>query len=257
MGMTGDFVLLFFAGVLAGAMNAIAGGGSFVSFPAMVLAGLPSVAANASSTVALVPGSLAAAYAYTTGQHRMGFLGVGGVGFPVLLAVSVAGGLAGAVLLLATPVATFDAVIPWLLLVATLTFAFGRRAGAWLRVRMRIGPAVLLPVQFILGVYGGYFGGAVGIMMLAVWSLLDAADLKAMNPTRTIVVSATNAIAVVCFVVAREVWWPPTMALLLGGLVGGYLGARIGQRLPVRVVRGVIIAVTVAMTLAFFRRAYL
>jgi len=93
-------------------------------------------------------------------------------------------------------------------------------------------------------------------MMLAVWSLLDGADLKQLNPTRTVIVSATNTIAVLCFVVAREVWWPQTVAVLLGGLVGGYAGARIGQALPAAVVRGVIISVTVAMTLVFFRRAY-
>ncbi len=252
-----DMLVLIAAGLAAGAMNAIAGGGSFVSFPAMVLVGLPSVAANASSTVALVPGSLASALAYTTGARRMGVLDLGGVRFPVLLAVSVAGGLAGAVLLLVTPVATFDGVIPWLLLLATLTFAFGRDAGAWLRRRMRLGPATLLPVQFLLGVYGGYFGGAVGIMMLAAWSLLDGADLKALNPTRTVIVSATNAIAVGAFVVAGQVWWPQTLALLLGGLAGGYAGARLGQRMPPRVVRGAVIATTVAMTAIFFRRAWL
>src|SRR3954471_8966727 len=104
-------------------MNAVAGGGSFISFPALVLAGLPSVAANASSTVALVPGALASAYAYTTGAHRVGMARLGGIGLPTLLAVSVAGGLTGAVLLLSTPVATFDVVIPWLLLFATLAFS--------------------------------------------------------------------------------------------------------------------------------------
>ncbi len=252
-----DMLVLIAAGFLAGAMNAVAGGGSFVSFPAMVLVGLPSVAANASSTVALVPGSLASALAYTTGAHRMGLLDLGGVRFPVLLAVSVAGGLAGAVLLLVTPVATFDGVIPWLLLLATLAFAFGRDAGAWLRRRMRLGAATLLPVQFLLGIYGGYFGGAVGIMMMAAWSLLDGADLKALNPTRTLIVSATNAIAVIAFVAANQVWWPQTLALLLGGLLGGYAGARLGQRMPPRLVRGLVIALTVAMTAIFFRRAYL
>lgn len=254
--MLADGLMLFAAGLLAGTMNALAGGGSFVSFPAMVLAGLPSVAANASSTVALVPGTLASAYAYTTGAGKVGFRGLAGVPFAVVLGTSVAGGLVGAILLLVTPVSTFDAVIPWLLAFAALTFAFGREAGAWLRARVHLGPGALLPVQFLLGIYGGYFGGAVGIMMLAVWSLLDAADLKQLNPTRTIVVSAMNGIAVVCFVVAGQVWWPQTMALLLGGLAGGYAGARVGQMLPAVVVRRVIIAVTVVMTGIFFRRAY-
>ncbi len=254
--MLSTFLVLFAAGVMAGGMNAIAGGGSFISFPAMVFAGLPSVIANASSTVALVPGTLTSAATYVHGKDKVGFRDLGGVPFPVLVATSVTGGLVGAILLLATPVATFDGVIPWLLLVASVTFAFGRDAGAWLRARVRLGPVALLPVQFVLGVYGGYFGGAVGIMMLAVWSLLDGADLKQLNPTRTIVVSAMNGIAVVAFVLAGKVWWPQTVALLLGGLAGGYFGARIGQALPTVATRRVIVAITVVMTAAFFWRAY-
>ena len=250
------FLLLFAAGAMAGGMNAIAGGGSFISFPAMVFAGLPSVIANASSTVALVPGTLASAATYLRGPAPEGLRDLGGVRFPVLLAVSVAGGLVGAILLLVTPVATFDGVVPWLLLVATITFAFGRDFGAWLRRKARLGPLALLPVQFLLGVYGGYFGGAVGIMMLAVWSLLDGADLKQLNPSRTVIVSAMNGIAVIAFVLAGKVWWPETIALLFGGLAGGYFGARIGQMLPAAATRKVIIAITVVMTLIFFKRAY-
>jgi hypothetical protein len=251
-----DAALLLTAGSMAGAMNALAGGGSFVTFPALLLAGLPSVAANASSTVALVPGALASVYAYTTGKYRQPFIDIGNVRLLLVLAVSAAGGLLGAVLLVSTPVATFDKVIPWLLLLSTFTFTFGRSTGTWLRQRMRIGPATLLPVQFLLGIYGGYFGGAVGLMMLAAWSLLDGADLKALNPTRTIVVAAMNTVAVICFVMANEVWLPQTLVLLAGALGGGYAGARIGQRLPVAVVQATIIAITVGMTLIFFRRAY-
>jgi uncharacterized membrane protein YfcA len=249
-----DAALLLTAGCIAGAMNAVAGGGSFVTFPALVLAGLPSLAANASSTVALVPGTLVSVYAYATGEYRMPLLDLGRVRLPLVLAVSAAGGLTGAVLLVSTPLTTFDRVIPWLLLLATVTFAFGRRAATLLRGRMVIGPAILLPVQFVLGIYGGYFGGAVGIMMLAAWSLLDGADLKALNPTRTMVVAVTNGFAVAYFVVANEVWWPQTLLVLVGAVGGGYLGARVGQRLPVSVVRGMVIAVTVAMTIIFFRR---
>src|SRR5919206_2749126 len=161
-------------------MNAIAGGGSFVTFPALVFAGVPSVTANASSTVALFPGSLTSAWAY---RHYL--RGFGGVSLRALLIVSLAGGLLGAVLLLVTPQATFDAVIPWLLLLATLALGFGREAGAALRRVVRIGPGPVLVMQFLLAVYGGYFGGAVGIMMMAVWNLLSTADLKAMKPAKT------------------------------------------------------------------------
>ena len=255
--MSGQPLLLFSAGCLAGAMNAVAGGGSFVSFPALVFAGLPPVAANASSTVALVPGSLASALAYTTGRRREGLVDIGGVPFGRLLAVSVAGGLTGAALLLATSTRAFDIVIPWLLLLATLTFAFGAPAGAWLRDHARLGPGAMLAVQFVLGVYGGYFGGAVGLMMLAAWSLLDRHDVKALHPTRVTIVSATNGIAVATFVVANEVWWPQTVVMLAGALAGGYVGARIGQRLPSGATRALTLVVTTGMTLVFFARAYL
>ena len=248
-------LFLLLAGFIAGAMNAIAGGGSFVSFPALVAVGVPAVAANASSTVALVPGTLASAWAYTTGPHRVGLMGFGGLSFRELLAVSVAGGLAGAVLLLSTPGATFDAVIPWLLLWATIVFAFGRRIGAALRRRVRLGRGAALVVQFVLGMYGGYFGGAVGLMMMAAWMLLEATDLKAMNPARTLLTSAMNIVAVLCFVVAGKVWWPQALSVLVGAATGGYVGARIGQRLPPVAVRVVVTLVTVSMTVVFFVRA--
>ena len=249
-------LFLLLAGVVAGAMNAIAGGGSFVSFPALVAAGVPAVAANASSTVALVPGTLASAWAYTTGPYRVGLTGFGGLAFRDLLVASVAGGLSGAVLLLSTPAATFDAVIPWLLLAATIVFAFGQRIGAALRRRVRLGRRAGLAVQYVLGVYGGYFGGAVGLMTMAAWMLLEAVDLKAINPARTMLVSAMNMVAVLCFVAAGKVWWPQAVCVLAGALAGGYVGARVGQRLPPVVMRAVVTLVTVGMTVVFFVRAY-
>lgn len=250
-------LLLFAAGAGAGVMNAVAGGGSFLTFPALVFAGLPSVAANASSTVALVPATLASAWAYTTGRHRTGLVDIGGVPIRRILAVSTAGGLTGAVLLLSTPSSTFDAIVPWLLLLATLVFAFGSRLSAVLREHVHLGAAAVLPLQFVLGVYGGYFGGAVGILTLAAWSLVTPHDLKSLNATRMLTVSAMNGIAVAWFVSAGEVHWRETLVVLAGGIGGGFLGGRLGQRLPLGVTRTVILLVTVAMTLAFFRRAYL
>jgi uncharacterized membrane protein YfcA len=111
-------------------------------------------------------------------------------------------------------------------------------------------------VQYVLGVYGGYFGGAVGLMMMAAWTLLDTVDLKAMNPARMLLVSAMNIVAVACFVVAGQVWWPQALAVLAGALAGGYAGARLGQRLPPGVVRLIVTLVTVGMTIAFFVRGY-
>ena len=155
-------VLLAGAGLLSGAMNAVAGGGSFVSFPPLIAAGLPPVIANASCTVALFPGTVASTWAFRNEFARADVLPAGR-----MLPISMAGGLTGAVLLLATPANVFDMVIPFLLLLATLTFAFGARAGLALRRSVHIGPGALLPMQFLISIYGGYFGGAVGLMMMA------------------------------------------------------------------------------------------
>lgn len=255
--MTLDTVLLLFAaGCGAGTMNAVAGGGSFLTFPALVFAGLPSVVANASSTVALMPATLTSVWAYSTGTHRTGLVDIGGVPIARILAVSIAGGLAGAMLLLSTPASLFDGIVPWLLLLAALVFALGGRLSAALRQRVSLGPGTVLPLQFVLGVYGGYFGGAVGIMTLAAWSLVTRHDLKALNPTRMLSVAGMNGIAVAYFIAAHQVRWPETLVVLAGGLVGGYAGGRIGQRLPPATTRAVIIAVTALMTVVFFKRAY-
>jgi uncharacterized protein len=243
--------LLAAAGLLAGAMNAIAGGGSFVGFPAMIAAGLPPVIANASNTVALFPGTVASTFAY-----RRDFAHIEDLRLGVMLPVSAAGGLLGAVLLLATPARLFDAVIPFLLLLATLTFAFGARAGLALRRVARVGPGSLPVIQFLVAIYGGYFGGAVGLMMMAVWCLLTAsADLKAMAPARVLLVSATNGAAVLWFVVAGAVRWPETLAMMGASIVGGYLGALVGRWLPAGVVRGFVVVLSAAVTAAFFWRA--
>ncbi|WP_224370251.1 sulfite exporter TauE/SafE family protein [Hyalangium versicolor] len=242
--------LLAGAGFLAGAMNAVAGGGSFVTLPALILAGLPSVGANASSAVALFPASLASTWAYRRELADTRF-----VALQSLLPVSLVGGAVGAALLLATPSTLFDAILPWLLLLATLSFAFGQQAGLALRRLFHIGPRALLLAQFLLAVYGGYFGGAVGIMMMATWSLLSAVDIKAMNPPKTLLVAATNAIAVLCFIAARQVWWKETLAMLIAAALGGYAGAHLARWLEPQWLRRGVILLTAGMTLAFFLRA--
>lgn len=243
-------VLLAAAGLLAGAMNAVAGGGSFVSFPAMVAVGLPPVIANASSTVAVFPGTVASTFAY-----RRDFPHVTGLNLRVMVPVSMAGGLVGAGLMLATPARVFDVVIPFLLLLATLTFALGDRAGLLLRRVVHVGPGGLLPIQFLIAIYGGYFGGAVGLMMLAAWSLLTAsANLKAMAPARVLLISATNGTAVVWFIVMGAVRWPDTLVMLGGSVVGGYFGARVGRRMPAAMVRAFVVMLSATVTVAFFVR---
>lgn len=247
-----EVVLLVLAGVLGGAMNAVAGGGSFVTMPALLAAGLPATQANASSTVALFPGAVSSTWAY-----RRDIRPFGKVGLVPLTIVSVIGGLAGALLLLATPTRVFDVVIPWLLLLATATQVFGPRVRAWLEARdASIGPIGALVGQSLLGLYAGYFGGAVGLMMLAFWTLIAHEDVKAVNPARTMIVGLANAAAVVCFVVAGAVWWPQTLAVMGGAIVGGYVGAQFGRRLPAPAVRAAVIAITAFTTAAFFWRAY-
>ncbi|TBW39817.1 sulfite exporter TauE/SafE family protein [Siculibacillus lacustris] len=247
--MTPIFYLLG-AGLLAGAMNALAGGGSFVSLPALIAAGLPSVEANASSTVALFPGGAASIWVY-----RDGIRGVCGVSAKAVVVTTALGGLVGALALLWTSSTTFDRMLPWLLLLATVVLTFGPRLGARLRGGAEVGAPTVLIVQALLGVYGGFFGGAVGLMMMAAWSLFDGGDLKSLNPSRTVMVTAANAVAVVCFALAGAVRWPETLALAAGAVVGGWLGAHLGRRLPAQAVRVATLTLAMAMTVLFFWRA--
>jgi uncharacterized membrane protein YfcA len=244
-------ILVLCAGMVAGAMNALAGGGSFVSLPALIAAGVPPVLANTSSTVALFPGGLASAWAYRDGLRPLG-----PVPLRALLATTLCGGLAGALLLLHTSSGDFTFVLPWLMLAASVALAFGRRIGEALRARWRVHANAVLAVQFALGVYGGYFGGAVGIMMMAMWGLLDSCDLKNLNAPRTLLVSAANVAAVLAFIVANAVRWPETLVMLAGGIIGGYIGARIGRRAPPALIRTLTLLATSCITLAFFVKAY-
>jgi len=246
-----DMLLLCGGGFLAGAMNALAGGGSFVSLPAMIAAGVPSVNANASSTVALFPGGLASVWVYRDGLGR-----VAGVPLVPTAAVTLLGGLIGSLLLLWTPTTLFDRVLPWLLLTATLMLVFGRRLGPALRARLRVGLPGVLAVQLLLGIYGGYFGGAVGLMMTAAWCILDNADVKALNAPRTLMVSAANAIAVLIFMLFGAVYWKAALLLGAGALLGGWAGAQLGRRLSATIVRGGTIALAASITAAFFERSY-
>jgi uncharacterized membrane protein YfcA len=243
------FLLLFAAGLLAGTMNAAAGGGSFVTLPSLVFAGVPSVAANATSTVALFPGTLASAYAYRYDAKPFGH-----VSMKVMLAVMMAGGFTGAMLLLYTPSRTFDRIVPWLLLFGALTFTFGPRVNVWLRQFVHIGPRTVIVVQFFLGTYAGYFGGAVGIMMMAAWSLLGVTDIRAMSAARMLLVGAANSVAVVIFIISRLVWWPQMIVMMIAGVLGGYFGARVVRRVPAHRVRLGISIVSFTMTAAVFYR---
>lgn len=242
-----EYILVGFAGLLGGVMNAAAGGGTFVTVPALIAAGVPSVSANMTSTVALFPGAFASAYAF-----RQDFRAFGEVSLKVLLATSLLGGAVGALLLTVTSSRIFDALIPWLLLVGSVAFAFGRQIGAWLRKRVRLGPTALLVTQFVLGVYGGYFGGAVGLMMLAAWTIFGSDDLVAMAASRTLIVGATNATAVIFFVAIGTIYWAYAVVMLIAGVIGGYTGAKIARRIPVQRLRVGISTLNFVITTLFF-----
>jgi uncharacterized membrane protein YfcA len=242
-------VLLMAAAFAAGAMNAVAGGGSFLTFPALIFAGIPSIIANATSTVALFPAAFAASWAY-----RHDFPRLERIGARTMLAISLAGGVLGALLLIFTPERTFDAMVPWLLLAATLLFAGGKRATPWLKRRVHFGPAALCAVQFCIAVYGGYFGGAIGILMLASFALFGLEDIHSMNALKTLLGGTLNGVAVVCFVIAGKVDWTPALIMLVAAVAGGYFGARVARRMNPDHIRLVVIAIGLAMSVAFFIR---
>lgn len=247
----GSNLLLIIAALGAGLINSVAGGGMFLTFPALVFTGVPSIIANASSTTALIPGILASSWAYRGDLRKSE-----GIPLLPLLIVSLAGGIVGALLLLFTPQRTFDFVIPWLLLVATLLFTFGPRIAPKLRRAFDMSPAAVIFVQFFIGIYGGYFGGGIGILMLATWTIYGITDIHVMNANRTLMGAATNSIAAVLFIVARKVWWPQTLVMLASAIVGGYIGAHMAKKVDPRYVRAVVTVLSVAITIAFFLRRH-
>jgi uncharacterized membrane protein YfcA len=242
-------LLLSGAGLMAGVMNALAGGGSFVTLPALIMAGVPSVAANATSTLALWPGGLTSVWVY-----RGGLRTVAGLSLVAMTVVTIIGGAIGALLLLGTPSGLFDRLLPWLLLVSTLALGLAPRIRG--NIGARLPRSMLLGVQGMLGIYGGYYGGAVGLMMLAVWSLIDKGEVKALNAPRTLMVTAANSVAILCFVVAGAIRWPDALLVGAGAIVGGYGGARLGRVLPSPVIRGATLLLCIAITVLFFIRAY-
>src|SRR5579885_3363506 len=238
--------------MLGGALNSVAGGGSFISFPALIFTGVPAINANATNTVALWPGTVASAAAYgkELAVHR---------GVPVLAAVSLVGGVIGAELLLHTPPATFVHLIPWLLLAATLLFTFGGDLTRQLRARLTNSSGSAEPsllgialVQLVIAIYGGYFGGGIGILMLAALSVMGMANIHEMNAIKTVLASCINGVAVITFVIAGAIYWPQAIVMVVGAVAGGYGGARIARRLPPLLVRRFVIAVGFAMTMYFF-----
>ena len=239
------------AGFVGGAMNALAGGGTFATLPSLLAAGLPGNIANATSNVALMPGAATSAWAF---RDELG--PVGGVDIRLLTAITFAAGLIGSILLVLTPSHAFDLIIPWLLLYAFAVLAVGQRASAWLRRRVTIGARTLIAVQALLGIYGGYFGGGVGLMTTATYGLLAGVAPRALFAPRTLMLGMSNLAAAIVFVWTGLVRWWACAPMLAGAVAGGWIGARIGRDLPAGAVRAWTLLVTAATTIIFFRRAY-
>lgn len=239
------------AGLLGGAMNALAGGGTFATMPALIALGLPANIANATSNVALLPGAGTSAWAY---KNELG--PVAGLSVRLLAALTFVFGLVGSLLLVLTPTETFDILIPWLLLFAFVVMVFGKRAADWLHARVTIGRRTLVAVQALLGIYGGYFGGGVGLITTALYGLLANIQPRELFAIRTAMLAVANLAAALIFIGFAMVWWWACLPMLLGSIVGGWLGALIGKRLTHRVVRVWTLLVTGATTIVFFLRAY-
>lgn len=245
--------LLVLAATAGGAMNAVAGGGSFLTFPSLLFAGVPAIPANATSSVALWPGSLASAWGYREDLgHEARVLRWFG-------AASLVGGLAGALLLLLTPEVTFRALVPWLLLGATAIFAFGpllarrlRDAGGLSHRVTTRALLVLALVQLLVAVYGGYFGGGIGILMLAAFAAMGMEDIHAMNGLKAVLALLINGVAVAAFLVAGVVRWPEALLMVAGAVLGGYLGARGAKKVDPKWVRAFVIAVGLLLSAYFF-----
>jgi len=249
-------LLLFGAAMMAGMMNAVAGGGTLVTFPALVWSGRPEIIANATSALALVPGTCSSAYGYRGEMLKAPRK------FLYLIIPSVAGGVIGAVLLKRTPPATFAALVPFLILFATVLFmlqgtiqrrlrseasAHHEATASWM-----VGACLY---QFLVAVYGGYFGAGIGILMLAVLGIMGLSDIHQMNGLKNVFGSMINGVAAVYFVFAGLIDWRPAALMAAGSIVGGYGAAGIARRMGQKFVRRVVILTGFAMAVSlFFKR---
>lgn len=252
-------LILFISAIIGGTLNAVAGGGSFFTFPSLIFVGIPAIPANASSTVALWPGSVASIGAYRSevAQQKPGFL-------ILMVVTSLIGGILGAQLLLNTPSSIFQGLIPYLLLTATLLFALSGPITARLRVRnvskAQLSPRTLIIVataQLIIATYGGYFGGGIGILMLATLAMMGMENIHVMNGLKTVLASCINGVAIIIFIAHNAVYWPETLLMIVGAIIGGYGGAYYARKIDPKLVRGFVIIVGLAMSAYFFISVYI
>jgi uncharacterized membrane protein YfcA len=240
-------VVLLAAAFAGGAINSVAGGGSFLTFPALLVTGVPAIPANATNNTAMWLGGVASARGYREEVRTYR-----GVIVPAII-VSLIGSVGGAILLLHTPPKTFERMIPWLLLFATIVFAISP-----LITRTHKPAAVHSPwqlvAQFFVAVYGGYFGAGMGIMMLAILTFSALPNMNAMNGVKNLLSIIINGIAVVPFALARVIDWPIALLMAVFSMAGGYFGARFFRRVPSNITRILVLAIGASMSAYFFRR---
>ncbi|MCL3881571.1 sulfite exporter TauE/SafE family protein [Marivita sp. GX14005] len=246
-----EILLLSVAAFGAGVLNTIAGGGTFLTFPALVLSGVPPISANATSTVAVFPGYLGGAAGYHEELRQMTRASL-----IRLTAVTLLGGLAGSLLLLVTSNEAFNVIVPFLLLFATLMFLFGPRLRRWAAERSAgIAPEGAVGL-FLVSLYGGYFNGGLGIVLLALFALWGWQNIHLMNGLKTWLSFALSAISVATFAVAGIVAWKAALLMMAFSVLGGYAGARAAKAIPQNVVRAIVAIVGFGMSAVFFGRLF-
>lgn len=241
------FLILAAAGFLAGALNSIAGGGSFLTFPALVYAGVPSVLANATSAVSVFPGYLSSALGFVEELKKYGLKRLIG-----LVVIAVLGGVTGAMLLLSTSAALFEKVVPFLLLFATVLFACGSRLTDFLAKNGKSLNPNNRVLSFLVCSYGGYFNGGLGIILLALFSALGYRDLNLMNGLKSLLSFILTAASILTFAVAGSVAWKWALWMMVFSTLGGYVGARWSRKIPRPVVRWIVVVIGLSMSVVFF-----
>ena len=241
-----EVVLLITASFFAGIINSIAGGGSFLTFPALVFAGVPTIAANATSAVAVFPGYLSGALGFAKELKafpKSKFL--------LLITLSIMGGIGGSLLLLITPASVFSYIIPWLLGFATLLFAFGDFVAKWAKKNSNSNGFLGNLTTLIVCIYGGYFNGGLGIILLALFSTLGMRDIHLMNGLKNIMSFALSAASVVTFAIAGIVFWQQAIIMMIAATIGGYFGVVVVRKLSKNTIRTIIVIIGLVMTVIF------
>jgi len=241
-----SLALLFVAALWAGVQNALAGGGSFVTLPALILTGLDARSANIASTLALFPGQSTTGW---VGRRLAG--GAAGLSFRTLVVISLIGGALGAGLLLATPSSFFARLVPWLVLFATALFCWGSFFRKHGEGAIGLSPRVAAGLQFLISIYGGYFGGGIGFLMLAALTAAGVAVRQA-GATKNILAAVMNASAVAVFVFTPHIPWTRVAVVCVGAVIGGLAGAHLLKRVDERLIRGFVVVLGVVLTVGLF-----